>query len=162
MNEKKEYLSEKEYLEKSKKLKSIGKTLLIVGVTATVLSFIVIILGVFVFGNTGVTAITSDVVDNGKAATGVFGGFGIIALGGFLNTIGFPLMIAGAVTMFIAHRREIASFTTQQVMPVAQEGIEKMAPTVGGAAKEIAKGIKEGINEADNKNMEEETSDEEK
>lgn len=27
------------------------------------------------------------------------------------------------------------------------EGIEKMAPTVGNVAKEVAKGIKEGINE---------------
>ena len=39
-------------------------------------------------------------------------------------------------------------------MPVAQEGIEKMSPTIGNAAgtigKSIAKGIKEGINEADN------------
>ena len=40
------------------------------------------------------------------------------------------------------------AYTTQQVMPVAQEGIEKMAPTIGSAAKEIAKGIKQGINEA--------------
>ena len=33
-------------------------------------------------------------------------------------------------------------------MPVAQEGIVKMAPTIGKAASEIAKGIKQGINEA--------------
>lgn len=68
-------------------------------------------------------------------------------------------MIAGAIYMF-AKRREMLAFTAQQVMPVAQEGIEKMAPTVGkagasiakemapafgGIAKEISKGIKEGI-----------------
>ena len=60
----------------------------------------------------------------------------------------------------VATRREIAAFSVQQVMPVAQEGIEKMAPTfgkVGGElaknmapvygeiAKEISKGIKEGL-----------------
>ena len=30
-------------------------------------------------------------------------------------------------------------------MPLAKEGIEKMAPTVGSAAGEIAKGITSGI-----------------
>lgn len=73
-------------------------------------------------------------------------------------------MIAGSIYM-IAKRREITAFTIQQTMPLAQEGIEKMAPTIGKAgasiakemapiygdiAKEISKGIKEGINEADN------------
>jgi flagellar basal body-associated protein FliL len=69
----------------------------------------------------------------------IFGVFVIIA----------SLMYSGIV-MFIAKRREIMAFTVQQTMPVAQEATEKMAPTVGVVAKEIAKGIKEGINEADN------------
>jgi hypothetical protein len=61
--------------------------------------------------------------------------------------------------MFVK-RREITAFTTQQVMPVAQEGMEKMAPSVakvgkamaeemaptyGKIAKEIAKGVKDGM-----------------
>ncbi|MGN1312121.1 MAG: hypothetical protein ACI4U4_03815 [Bacilli bacterium] len=66
----------------------------------------------------------------------MFGAFVIIA----------ACMISGSIYMF-AKRREITAFTTQQVMPVAQEGIDKMAPTIGNAAKEIAKGIKEGISE---------------
>ena len=72
-------------------------------------------------------------------------------------------MIAGSIYIF-AKRREILSFQAQQVMPVAQEGIEKMAPTVGKAgasiakemapvygdiAKEISKGIKQGKEEAE-------------
>lgn len=59
-------------------------------------------------------------------------------------------------------RREILSYQAQTVMPVAQEGLEKMAPTIGKAgasiakemapvygdiAKEISKGIKEGLKE---------------
>lgn len=60
--------------------------------------------------------------------------------------------IAGSI-YFITKRREITAFAVQQTMPLAQEGIEKMAPTIGNAVgtigKEIAKGIKEGINEAD-------------
>lgn len=70
----------------------------------------------------------------------MFGAFIIIA----------SCMIAGSIYMF-TKRREIMAFTAQQVMPVAQEGVEKMAPSAGKAAKEVAKGIKEGINEADNK-----------
>ena len=81
----------------------------------------------------------------------MFGGFIILA----------SCMISFAITM-ITKRREITAFTMQQVMPVAQEGIEKMtptmtnvakemaeqmAPTMGEVAKEITKGIKEGLDE---------------
>lgn len=38
-------------------------------------------------------------------------------------------MIACPLYLF-TKGREITAFTTQQVMPVAQEGMEKMAPTV--------------------------------
>lgn len=64
----------------------------------------------------------------------IFGAFIIIA----------TCMISGSIYM-IAKRREILAFTTQQVMPVAQEGIEKMAPTIGNAGGAIAKGIAKGI-----------------
>ena len=56
----------------------------------------------------------------------------------------FGLMIP-MVTFINAFRREMMAFTVQQAMPVAREGAEKMAPTAGVAAKEIAKGIKEGL-----------------
>lgn len=73
-------------------------------------------------------------------------------MGGFVLFV--SCMIAGSIYM-ITKRREIAAFTMQQTMPLAQEGMEKMAPTIGNAAgtigKELAKGIKEGINEADKK-----------
>lgn len=66
----------------------------------------------------------------------IIGGFIIIA----------SVMISGSI-YFFAKRREILAFSTQQVMPVAQEGIEKMAPTIGKAAGEISKGITKGIKE---------------
>ncbi len=73
-------------------------------------------------------------------------------IGGFI--IIASCMISGVIYIF-AKRREILAFSTQQVMPVAQEGIEKMAPTVGNAvgevAKGITKGIKEGLNDDENK-----------
>ena len=79
-------------------------------------------------------------------------------------------MFAGMIYM-TSKRREIMAFQAQQVMPVAQEGMEKMAPSVakvgkamaeemapvykemakdmaptyGEIAKEIAKGVKEGM-----------------
>ena len=82
----------------------------------------------------------------------IFGVFVIIAscmIGGFVFTI--------------SKRREMLAFSMQQVMPVAQEGLEKMEPTIsevgsrmmkkmapvyGDMAKEISKGIKEGLAEA--------------
>lgn len=78
-------------------------------------------------------------------------------IGGFIIFV--SCMIAGSI-YFVAKRREILAFSAQQVMPVAQEGIEKFAPTIGKAgasiakemapvygdmAKEISKGIKEGL-----------------
>lgn len=65
---------------------------------------------------------------------------------------GFIIAISCMISLFvfmIAKRREITAFSVQQVMPVAQEGIEKMTPTLGKAgasiAKEISTGIKEGM-----------------
>ena len=45
----------------------------------------------------------------------------------------------------VANQRKIMAYQTQQAIPIAKEGIEKMAPTLGTAAKEIAKGVKEGM-----------------
>ena len=87
-------------------------------------------------------------IDTMKHTAGsAFGSMGLFALGGFMGTVGFLLTGAGAIVMFIAHRREITAYTTQQVMPVAQEGIEKTTPTVADAAGSIAKSISKGIQE---------------
>lgn len=56
-------------------------------------------------------------------------------------------LIAGSIYM-ITKRREIMAFTVQQTMPLAQEGIEKMAPTIGKAGKTIVKDVVTGIKEA--------------
>ena len=58
-----------------------------------------------------------------------------------------PCVGFGAMLIIISKRREITAFTAQQIMPVAKEGIEEMAPTIGNVAKEISKGIKEGKKE---------------
>jgi len=64
----------------------------------------------------------------------IFGGFVV-----------FITLIISVAIFTTANGREINAFYAQQQIPVAQEGIEKMAPSVGNAAKEIAKGIKEGL-----------------
>lgn len=71
---------------------------------------------------------------------------------------GFIILVSAVIAsnkFRFAKGREFVAFTTQQVMPIEQEKIEKMAPIVGDAAgtigKSLAKGIKEGIDEADKK-----------
>lgn len=84
--------------------------------------------------------IDKEMIDAEYAGYYMFGGFIILA----------SIMISVFILM-LAHRRQIAAFTTQQTMPVAQEAIDTIAPTIGNAAGEIAKGIKTGLNEADKK-----------
>lgn len=72
-------------------------------------------------------------------------------------------MIPGMISFmlfFTAKRRNIMAFSAQQAIPIAKEGIEEIAPSIGKAganiakemapvygdiAKEISKGIKEGL-----------------
>lgn len=78
-------------------------------------------------------------------------------IGGFIMFT--TLMISGNIYLR-AKGREIFAFRAQQVLPVAGEGIEEIAPSIGKAgasiakemapvygevAKEISKGIKEGL-----------------
>ena len=63
-------------------------------------------------------------------------------IGGII--IGVSILVSILVYVF-AKRREIKAFKIQQSMPVQQEAIEKMAPTVGNAAGTVAQGITEGI-----------------
>lgn len=74
-----------------------------------------------------------------KSSFLMFGGFIIIA----------SSMFCGVLYLSIIKRREILAYTVQQVMPVAKEGIDKISPTIakatGNIAKEVTKGIKEGL-----------------
>ena len=56
--------------------------------------------------------------------------------------------MASGMIFLLSKRRKILAFQVQQVMPVAKEGIEEMAPTFGKAANEITKGIKKGLDES--------------
>lgn len=85
---------------------------------------------------------TSKSIEKGKAIPFyMFGAFIILASG----------MISFSIYVF-AKRREITAFTAQQIMQVAQEGVEKLTPTMKNTAKEIAKGITSGIEEGKKEN----------
>ena len=63
-------------------------------------------------------------------------------------SVGSSTVGVAAVSVFVlafAKGRHILAFTTQQTMPVAKESIDEMAPTIGNAAGEIAKGVTKGI-----------------
>lgn len=103
--------------------------------------------------------VTSDVCELKEQSS--FNNIPYFMIGGFI--IVATLMISGGIFMF-AKRREMMAFSLQQVMPIAQEGLEKVAPTVakvgkeitkemapayGEVAKEISKGIAEGLQETE-------------
>lgn len=145
--EKEEYLSEEKYQKNAQNLKKVGKILLIIGVVILVLGVVLTILGFSSFGRTAVNSLNVDMLDSNaqaQAAGGIVGSIGIFALGGFVDLIGFGLTVAGGILLLVAHRREITAFTTQQVMPVAEEGIEKITPTIANAAESISKSITKG------------------
>ena len=67
----------------------------------------------------------------------------------------FISLSTSGIIFFIAKGRDIAAFTMQQTMPLAQEGAEKMtstmkniakemAPVYGDIAREVSKGIEKG------------------
>lgn len=142
--QKKEYLNEESYHNTNQKVKKIGTILMVVGLILAGLG-IVLVLGGFL----GFSGQIFNGIQNGQqgiSGSSMFTGFGSFAIGGFLIGPGVMSTFIGLIMRFvIGNRREIMAYTTQQVMPVAQEGIEKMAPTIGKATGEIAKGITKGI-----------------
>ena len=66
----------------------------------------------------------------------------LAAMAGFL---GIACLGIGGSLFSSSKQRAMSAFYAQSQMPIAQEAIEKMAPSAGVAAKEIAKGVKEGL-----------------
>ena len=129
----KEYLNEEKYQKGKKKINGVGTVLLIIGVIMLLFGFVM--------------------------------AFGFHKLGFFFfAVIGMALVGFGVQAKLLGHGREISAYMVQSQMPVAKEGIEEMAPTIGKAgasiakemtpvygevAKEIAKGVKEGLKDED-------------
>ena len=115
-----EYLNEEKYQKTSKKLGRIGLALFVFGA----LSFFSAI----------ILQMTSE---------------SFIEISAILAMLGVPCFGIGLFLFVASKQRAITAFFTQSQMPVAKEGIEKMAPSAGVAAKEIAKGVKEGLDTED-------------
>lgn len=167
MDEKKEYLNEERYQKTKRKFITLALVVLLIGLIS---GGLLIKLGITRSNEANLNELRAQ-----KTAESRSNGFSaryyeldnkinrvemaplFYILGGFIVIT--TSMISGSIYVF-TKRREITAFTAQQVMPVAKEGIDEMAPTVGSAAKEVAKGIKEGLNEADSEekadNVEEE------
>ncbi len=79
-----------------------------------------------------------------KNSIGEFASSGSIMIGVFICIA--TCMISGFI-FTVAKGRHILAFQAQQVMPVAKEGINEMAPTIGNVAEEITKGIKKGLSD---------------
>lgn len=130
---KKEYLSEEKYQKIKKILITLGFISLAVGVILLILAILVKAPEETALGDPnwwGNSKIRSD-AESKKALLFFFS---------FVFSIMLPAMLFGT-----AYKREIGAFTIQQEMPVKQETIEKMAPSVGEAAGTVAKGIKKGL-----------------
>ena len=122
MNNQKEYLNEEKYQKTNKKVNKVGTILLTVGLIMIISAIVIMILAF-------------AVLDKPMLAS----------IGGPLLVFGFAFLGFGGQAKFLGHARDITAYMSQQQMPIAKEGIEKMAPSAGVAAKEIAKGIKEGL-----------------
>ena len=123
--ENKQYLNEEQYQKINKKMNLIGKILLILGGTSFIICTILL-----------------------------FGDFISFETRGLLGPLWvFSGATAGLGLMFFmtSHQRQINAYMMQQQMPIAKEGLERMSPSMGKAAKEIAKGVKEGLKDTDEK-----------
>lgn len=146
MENNKKYLTEENYQKNNEKVKKIGKVLLIIGLILLTIGFVLLVSGFLGFGN----QITSGMgMTNGEFnSNGLFAGFSSFAIGGLLMSPGLFLTMLGLIFRYIiGNRREITAYTVQQTMPIAKEGIDEMAPVIGNAAGEIARGIKKGLGE---------------
>lgn len=176
--EQEKYLSEEKYQETNKKVKKTSKTLLIIGAILLVIGIIMIIAGFISFKNAQNKAMNSfnnsasnlfDSFNNSinnddgeefvnsmkESATSVtdssndsFTSVGLFALGGFVLSAGVVLLIVGGVMAYMAHRREITAYTTQQTMPIKKETINDITPTVADAAGTIAESVNQGFEES--------------
>lgn len=144
--EQEKYLSEEKYQETNKKVNNASKILLTIGIILLVVGVIITITGFVNFNKTRNNMMNSF----NNSASNMFDSFNsvmLIGLGGFISVAGFALIIAGGGMTYMAHRREITAYTTQQTMPIKKETINDITPTVADAAGTIAKSVSQGFEE---------------
>lgn len=145
--ENKEFLNEEEYKKINKKVKIGGLIVLLIGVC-------LVIGGIAVVVSASFMKVPSMGDSNWFDASSAQ--MGRQALGAFMIIPGIFVTVVGCMIRFgIANRREIMAYQLQQMMPLAQEGTEKMTPTAAKSSRTIAretvKGIKEGLSDEERK-----------
>ena len=149
-----EYLSEENYEKTSKKIKIAGIIIMLLGLALIVLGIYNLISANKIvepsLGSSDWFSVSSAKMD--RQSTGMF----MLIPGIFLLAVG------SMVRFVLANQRKILAYQMGSVLPVMTEGVEKvapkmtkvakdvsheMAPTYGEVAKEITKGIKEGLKE---------------
>ncbi len=134
---KKEYLNEEEYQKNNKKVKIAGVIVMIIGICLA-------IAGIAVLKSASEMEIPHmsdyDWFERRSAQSErSFTGSVMVTFGSFLTVVGCMIRFV------VANQRKIMAYQTQQAMPIVKEGFEEMSPALGTAAKEIAKGVKEGV-----------------
>ena len=157
------FLNEENYQKTKKKLSSIALVIFIIGL---LIGGLLIFKGITnqreietKYGNLKELSIREEHKKNSEISSN----YKYYAFGGMI------IFIGGVVSLVLyttSRGREITAFKLQQMMPLAKEGLEDIAPSIGKAgatinkemassygevAKEISKGIKEGLNSKDNK-----------
>lgn len=133
------YLDEKKYQRINKKIKTTGIIILIVGIY-------VIVMGIFTLNSASKMDIPERESNNWFES--VTDQDNKEDLGIAMIMVGIFITVAGCMVRFVVpNQRNINAYMVQQSMPIAQEGIEKIAPSIGKVAKEISKGIKESKDE---------------
>ena len=157
------YLNEENYKRINQKIKMAGTIIIFVAISLIILGLVLKI------GSMGIEVPKMGSENWFEMETSrsnmEFGGIGLIMFGVWLTFVGC------IVRFFVGNRREIMAYSLQTTMPVAQEGIKVMAPVIAetGAtmiktmaptmkevavemapayseiAKNIAQGIKEGL-----------------
>lgn len=140
---KKEYLSEEEYQKNNKKVKIAGVIVILIGIC-------LLCVGAYFLTSASKMEVPSMGSPNWFETSSAqmekeHTGRSIMIFGTFITIVGCMIRFG------VANQRKIMAYQTQQAMPIAKEGIEKMSPTLGTAAKEIAKGVKEGMSEGKTK-----------
>lgn len=181
--EKEEFLNEEKYKKNNKKIKKVGTVIMLIGLCMIIFAIITLISASKMDQQIENASQTSQDIVGGMfeidSSEGASKWFETStksmsnqsqmrreqmkkqATGMFLLIPGIFVTVVGAmIRFFVGNHREIMAYQIQQVMPVAQEGIEKVAPTIGKVgrtiseemapaygkiAQEISKGIKTGM-----------------
>ena len=130
-----EYLSEAEYQKINKKIK-------IAGVIVIILGFCLLCAGIFISASASQMEVPNRNDPNWFEAS--LAQQELRGSGNNMIASSVFIMITGCSIRFrTANQRKIKAYQAQEKMPIAQESITKMAPTMGTAAREIVSGIKE-------------------